>query len=226
MVANADGSNERTLTVRKGMEWFSPSGPSWSPDGNTIACSAGGTDSDGATFMTVMGYSLRDGSLKPLTSQKWSGEVRRLLWLPDAKGLIVPAQSTAQFLSRTQLYLLSQPDGEVTRITNDLNGYGNVSLGLTADGSTVVTVQSVPSVQLWTTNLGEPSNRAVQISHGEVRNVRGSHGENLSAYPLEPQLVTGLFDAKNRSRRRLLKYDEIPALVQDAINRHSRWLRK
>jgi Tol biopolymer transport system component len=56
----------------------------------------------------------------------------------------------------------------VRRITNDLNGYGNVSLGLTGDGNTLVTVQSVPSVQIWTTNLGEPSNRALQISHGDV----------------------------------------------------------
>jgi Tol biopolymer transport system component len=167
MVANSDGSNERNLAIRKGNDWFSTSGPAWSPDGNTIACAAG-TESGGTTYMTVMGYSLQDKSLKPLTSHKWSGEVRRLLWLPDGKGLIVPAQSNAQFLSRTQLYLLSQPEGEVTRITNDLNGYGNVSLGLTADGNTIVTVQSVPSVQLWTMNLGEPTNRAVQISHGEV----------------------------------------------------------
>jgi Tol biopolymer transport system component len=167
MIANADGSNDRTLVIRKGSDWFSSSGPAWSPDGNTIACAAG-TDSGGTTYMTVMGYSLQDKSMKPLTPYKWSGEVRRLLWLPDGKGLVVPAQSTAQFLSRTQLYLLSQPGGEVTRITNDLNGYGNVSLGLTADGNTIVTVQSVPSVQLWTMNLGDATNRAVQISHGEV----------------------------------------------------------
>ena len=167
MVANSDGSNEQTLTIRKGNEWFSTSGPAWSPDGNIIACSAG-TDSGGTIYMTVMGYSLKDKSLKPLTSYKWSGETRRLLWLPDGNGIIVPAQSTGQFLSRSQLYLLSQPAGEVTRITNDLNGYGNVSLGLTADGNTIVTVQSVPSVQLWTTNLGEPANRAVQISHGDI----------------------------------------------------------
>ncbi|MBV8865397.1 MAG: PBP1A family penicillin-binding protein, partial [Acidobacteriaceae bacterium] len=62
-----------------------------------------------------------------------------------------------------------------------------------------------------------PGTARIQISRGEVRSVHGSHGENLSAYPLEPQLVTGLFDAKNRSMRRLLRYDEIPKVVQDAI---------
>jgi penicillin-binding protein 1B len=57
----------------------------------------------------------------------------------------------------------------------------------------------------------------MQISNGEIQRIRGGHGEELIAYPLEPQLVTGLFEAKNRSMRRLLKYDEIPKLVQDAI---------
>ena len=33
----------------------------------------------------------------------------------------------------------------------------------------------------------------------------------------KPQLITGLFDARHRSKRRLLKYDEIPRLVIDAI---------
>ncbi len=66
-------------------------------------------------------------------------------------------------------------------------------------------------------SFNEPGTAKIQISHGEVRSVHDSHGGNLSAYPLEPQLVTGLFDAKNRSVRRLLKYDEIPKIVQDAI---------
>ena len=39
----------------------------------------------------------------------------------------------------------------------------------------------------------------------------------LSSYELEPQLITGLFDAKQRSKRRLLTYAEIPPLVVNAI---------
>jgi penicillin-binding protein 1B len=66
-------------------------------------------------------------------------------------------------------------------------------------------------------SFNEPGTTRIQISHGEVRNVRGSDGKNFLLTPLEPQLITGLFDAKNRSMRRLLKYDEIPKLVQDAI---------
>src|SRR5262249_14263079 len=39
MIANADGSNERKLAARKLDAFFDYGGPSWSPDGKTIACS-------------------------------------------------------------------------------------------------------------------------------------------------------------------------------------------
>lgn len=57
----------------------------------------------------------------------------------------------------------------------------------------------------------------LRIDNGEVRSIRGSRGEKLQSYDLEPRLITGLFDAKNRSKRLLLKYDEIPKVVKDAI---------
>ncbi len=171
MVANADGSSERTLAVRKGNDWFSSSGPSWSPDGKMVACAAG-TDT-GGSHMTVVGFSLSDDSLKPLTSEKWLGEVDRVLWLRDGSGLIATAKSSPLDLNPTQVWLIAYPDGSARRITNDLNGYGRVSLGLTANSDTIVTVQTEPSVQIWTTPLGGPSNQAVQTTHGEVDGAYG-----------------------------------------------------
>ena len=57
----------------------------------------------------------------------------------------------------------------------------------------------------------------LQITKGQVESITGLRGEALSNYDLEPQLITGLFDAKDRSIRRLLTYSEIPALVRQAI---------
>ena len=51
MVANADGSGERKLVMRREMTGSALSGPSWSPDGKTIACAAG--SDTGGTHMTV-----------------------------------------------------------------------------------------------------------------------------------------------------------------------------
>jgi len=39
---------------------------------------------------------------------------------------------------------------------------------------------------------------------------------DLAAYELEPQLVTSLFDAEQRSKRSLVKYDDIPKMMVDA----------
>ncbi len=60
-------------------------------------------------------------------------------------------------------------------------------------------------------------NATIRISGGEIKSITDDHGQSLSSYELEPALVTGLFDAKQRSKRRLLKYSEIPPLVINAI---------
>ena len=44
-----------------------------------------------------------------------------------------------------------------------------------------------------------------------------SRGSELSAYELEPQLVTALFDAEQRSKRQVVKYDEIPPVMVQAV---------
>jgi penicillin-binding protein 1B len=42
-------------------------------------------------------------------------------------------------------------------------------------------------------------------------------GDSLSAYELEPQLLTGLFDSQQRAKQRLVKYDDIPKGMVDAV---------
>ena len=44
-----------------------------------------------------------------------------------------------------------------------------------------------------------------------------SKGNELSAYELEPQLVTALFDAEQRSKREVVKYDDIPKVMVEAV---------
>jgi penicillin-binding protein 1B len=59
----------------------------------------------------------------------------------------------------------------------------------------------------------------VRVSSGKVDKISSlaDNGDNLTAYELEPQLVTGLFDAQQRSKRRLVKYDDIPKVMVDAV---------
>lgn len=56
-------------------------------------------------------------------------------WMPDASGVIF---LTYRERTRNQIYFLSYPKGEVSAITNDLAGYSNFGMGITADGTTMV----------------------------------------------------------------------------------------
>ena len=59
----------------------------------------------------------------------------------------------------------------------------------------------------------------VRVKDGLVEKIAslGDAGDNLTAYELEPQLVTGLFDGQQRAKRRLVKYDDIPKVMVDAV---------
>ncbi len=56
----------------------------------------------------------------------------------------------------------------------------------------------------------------IRVRGGKVENIV-SQGGQLAAYELEPQMITSLFDAEQRSKRQLVKYDEIPPLLVNAV---------
>ncbi len=61
-----------------------------------------------------------------------------------------------------------------------------------------------------------PEEAHISIQDGQVDHIV-SKGNELSAYELEPQLVTALFDAEQRSKRQVVKYNEIPKVMVDAV---------
>jgi penicillin-binding protein 1B len=61
-----------------------------------------------------------------------------------------------------------------------------------------------------------PEPARISIQDGQVDKI-SSNGNDLSAYELEPQLVTALFDAEQRSKRELVKYDDIPPQMVQAV---------
>jgi penicillin-binding protein 1B len=61
-----------------------------------------------------------------------------------------------------------------------------------------------------------PEPARISIHDGQVDGI-SSKGTELSAYELEPQLVTALFDAEQRSKRELVKYDDIPPTMVQAV---------
>jgi penicillin-binding protein 1B len=61
-----------------------------------------------------------------------------------------------------------------------------------------------------------PEPALITIHDGQVDQI-SSKGNDLSAYELEPQLVTALFEAEGRSKRQLVKYNEIPPQMVQAV---------
>ena len=57
----------------------------------------------------------------------------------------------------------------------------------------------------------------IRIDSGVVQSITDDHGQPLSSYELEPLLITGLSDDANRTKRRLLTYDEIPPNLVNAV---------
>ena len=155
MVAGADGTGERQLSARKIPDLFVDSGMSWSPDGKSIAI---GAYSGGECY--VMTVQVADGAVKRIGSKGWR-HILRVAWLADSSGFVLGAQESPN--RPVQLWELSYPEGQVRRITNDLNDY--VGLDVTADSSALVSVLREVHSNLWL-NSRESSNPGKQISFG------------------------------------------------------------
>jgi penicillin-binding protein 1B len=59
----------------------------------------------------------------------------------------------------------------------------------------------------------------IHFENGKVAAIdeTGRGSRNLEAYELEPQLVTALFEGEDRSKREIIKFDEIPKVLVDAV---------
>jgi len=160
MIANTDGSGEpRAVATVKQPQELSASGPSWSPDGKRIACGMFNDTAGG--YATVVEVPVAGGEPQPLGSQKWA-RVGRVIWLADGSGLIMTAQPESSSIG-TQIWFLPEGNGAARRITNDLNGYGEVSLGLTADASAIATIQQVSTSSIWIAAPNQPETQAHEI---------------------------------------------------------------
>lgn len=159
LVANADGSGERTLATRRQPELFRGfwNAPAWSPDGRTIACQVRLKDERGQ-YETVIGIGVEDGTQTPLTKERWS-YAGQPVWLADGSGLLVTAYESET--GPSQVWHISRESGQASRVTNDLNDYHDLSL--TADSGRLAAVQKHSISGIWVAPEGD-AGRARQIA--------------------------------------------------------------
>ena len=135
IVANIDGSSERTIATRRTPQSFI-SIPAWSPDGKLIAVTVGDSGTAKAGVVTLPAEGGRE---QPVGSSgsPWFAAFD-VVWLPDASGMLVLAQATSG--SPSQIWRLSYPGGQLSRVTNDLDNYSSISL--TSDSRMLFAVQN------------------------------------------------------------------------------------
>ena len=169
VVANADGTGEKQIAVRKLPNTFSAGGPAWSPDGKLIASGVLNFDPARGAVSSVVEVQVESGTERAITSQNWpAGSVGQVVWLADGSGLALIAFDLAT--SSNQIWHLSYPDGVARRITNDVNNYSRLSV--TADSSALVTVQTETAAGVWVAPQGDAS-RARQVSSGRYDGTQG-----------------------------------------------------
>jgi penicillin-binding protein 1B len=57
----------------------------------------------------------------------------------------------------------------------------------------------------------------VTFAKGMVSKISGDGGQSLDAYELEPELITGLSEGQNRTKRRLVSFNELPPNLVNAV---------
>ena len=156
-IADANGAAARLIATRTPPEKFIDIavGPSWSPDGDEIACAVRKYDASGY-FDSVIGVRVADGTERPLTARRWSA-VGQIAWLPGGGGLIVTARESPS--APFQIWRLPLSGGDARRVTNDLNDYRAVSYN--ADAGSLLAVQTFVVSGVWVVPSGDLTARRV-----------------------------------------------------------------
>ena len=172
VVANADGSGEQVVGTRKWPQrfgWDPLSRPEWAVNDRILMLPKVSSDPSysgdtAANYsVTLLEKDLSDGAERtvPLSPQKFD-ELGRLTVLPDGNGVIMLAKAHgAAFVQIWQLFR----DGSQRTVTNDLSDYRE--LGLRADGSALITVQTQTLSRL--TLLRPNESKPVPIGSGTSR---------------------------------------------------------
>lgn len=141
LVANSDGSSERTLMVSAHPDKLDV--PLWSPDTKSIIC-AYGNSSAGGQEVSLVAVDANSGMKKDLSSSRFF-LIKKMGWLPDKTGLIMSARKNSA--DANQLFRVSYPGMEISQITEGLISYSDLSIA--ASGDQAAASQSIRESHIW-----------------------------------------------------------------------------
>ncbi|HUR98586.1 MAG TPA: winged helix-turn-helix domain-containing protein [Pyrinomonadaceae bacterium] len=184
VVANTDGSGERTVATRPSPDFYVGWGPApaFSPDGQhlTVATATHGSDEVG-----VAQIDCETGAELDLQMEAAWKAIEYVDWRSPGE-LIIAGKKKGEDAS--QIWSVKFPGGSVERLTNDFNNY--LSFTLTSDKNVIVAIQEVENLHLWLFETETGS--AKQITSGVSR----SDGRFGLAFAPDGQIV---FTARDKS---------------------------
>jgi Tol biopolymer transport system component/DNA-binding winged helix-turn-helix (wHTH) protein len=160
-----DGGDERVIARSGSARDFL--NPRWSPDGARILF-FNIEERGGATYWSLAEMPARGGEsrvvLPPQQERIWFMD-----WANNGRGIVVNARDPDTRLP--QLYYLPYPDGEMSRITNDLFEYFGVSVG----ANSIITARTDRESKMWLAPWPDP------VQPDQPKQVTGDNvGDNLS----------------------------------------------
>jgi serine/threonine protein kinase/Tol biopolymer transport system component len=140
--------------------------PAWSPDGKTIVCVASQAG-DSLTGLVA---------IDPLTGKQSlfydakRATLRKPVWLPSGKGLLVLSVDEETHFIRTRIVEISYPDGIARAVTRDVSDYSDLSLS--GDGHTLATILGESHYELFVA----PSSALASGQTEELTSIAGQFG--------------------------------------------------
>ncbi len=162
IIARADGTGERVLS-KLALPGYSD--PAWSPDGKSIAATVLDPGSQHLGRVVL----LNPESGKEKTVYAGAASLKKPTWMPDNEHLVLIFHDVSSDWNG-QVGEIAIAAGKLHRITNDLNSYSNLTLGVTKDGKQLVAIQITPEVGLYTMSSDANGNaNAKQVdNHGDI----------------------------------------------------------
>ncbi|MEZ5428569.1 MAG: winged helix-turn-helix domain-containing protein [Pyrinomonadaceae bacterium] len=160
VVRDLEKGNETELAPQTPpFEFYPRNFPAWSFDGRKIASVVITRTEHFARLLVADLETGRDEEVKTLDFQN----VEQVVWTSGGKELIASASDGKNF----QLWRIAYPDGEASRITNDLNDY--LGLSISSDGKKILARQRKYFSNIWVGD-GKDIGSFRQLTQGFARN--------------------------------------------------------
>ncbi|HEX6463782.1 MAG TPA: protein kinase, partial [Vicinamibacterales bacterium] len=165
VIADADGGNEHVLATSAPPVQFQPEAPSWSPDGKTILVTAAAFPFGAPAVIAAVDAV---GRTTRTIGDNW-GQLRDVTWLPDGRSFLVTGLDLGG--SSVQIWRVTYPAGERSRVTNDLNTYTGVSMS--SDGRSIATVQTETEASIYVAEGPDKEPRRITSGAGRADGTGG-----------------------------------------------------